>query len=77
MAQAEARATLTAIQFYRSLGLGRAQFERDAKMVITAVYSSDPDWSSLGLVAEDIKHELLALPQWSFTFVLAIRSFFG
>ena len=38
-------------------------------MVINAVNSSEPDWSSLGMLAEDIKHEQQALPQWSFSFV--------
>ncbi|XP_059441844.1 uncharacterized protein LOC132174168 [Corylus avellana] len=69
VAQAEARAALIAIQFCRSLGLEHVHFEGDAKMVITAVNSSDPDWSSMGFVVEDIKHELQAMTQWCFTFV--------
>ena len=43
--------------------------EGDAQGVIDAVNSQNPDWSSMGMLVEDIKHELQTLQQWQLSFV--------
>jgi ribonuclease HI len=54
-AAAEALAALMAIQLARALGLRNLYLEGDAKIVIDAVLSSEPDWSRKGILVEDIR----------------------
>jgi ribonuclease HI len=56
--KAEARACLIGIQFCRSLGFTKIHLEGDAQGLIAAINSGNPDWSSMGILVEDIKHEL-------------------
>ena len=69
MLKAEARATLMAIQLCESLGLFKIHLEGDSQGVIATINSRDPDWSSMSVLVEDIKHELQSLQQWHLSFV--------
>jgi ribonuclease HI len=66
---AEAGAVLMAIQQCKNLGFQRVHFEGDSKIVVEGVNSTKEDWSGKGMVLEDIKLELQAIPQWRMTFV--------
>lgn len=67
--KAEAKACLTAIQFCQGLGILHIHLEGDAQGVISAINSEHSDWSSMGVLVEDIKHELQSLQQWQLSFV--------
>ena len=54
MLKAEARAALMAIQYCKSLGFSKIHLEGDSQRVIDAINSRDPDWSSMGILVEDI-----------------------
>jgi ribonuclease HI len=56
--KAEAKACLTAIQFFQGLGFLRIHLEGNAQGVIFAINSEHSNWSSMGVFVEDIKHEL-------------------
>jgi ribonuclease HI len=64
---AEAGAALMAVQMCKSLGFQRVHFEGDTKTVIDDVNSPESDWSSKGMLVEDLKKELQAIPQWRMT----------
>ena len=66
---AEARAALLAIRLCVGLGLQQVQLEGDALMVVTGVNSSTVDWSSLGLLIDDIKGELRLVPGWQMKYI--------
>jgi ribonuclease HI len=59
---AEAGAALIAVQMCKSLGFQRVQFEGDTKIVIDDVNSPKSVWSSKGMLVEDLKKELQAIP---------------
>jgi ribonuclease HI len=67
--KAEAKAALTAIQVCKSLGFSKFHLEGDSQGLIAAINSREPDWSSMGVLVEDIKHELQSLQQWQLSFV--------
>jgi ribonuclease HI len=66
---AEARAALLAVQICKEVGFNRVLFEGDAKLVISAINSTEPDWSNVGVIIANIKEELLGLQQWQMSFV--------
>jgi hypothetical protein len=57
--KAEAMACPIAIQFCHSLGFTKNYAQR----VIAAINLRHTDWSSMGVLVEDIKHELQSLRQ--------------
>ena len=65
---AEAGAALMAVQLCKSLGFQRVHFEGEPKIVIDDVNSPENDWSSKGMLVEDLRKELQAIPQWQMTF---------
>jgi hypothetical protein len=50
------------------MGFQKIHFEGDAKSGVDAVNDVGADWSSLGLVIEDIRRELNSLAMWKMTF---------
>ena len=64
-AVAEARAVLLTIQLCRERGFTKVHFERDTQNVVSAVHSQAVDWSSFGLMVEDIRFDLQAIQCWS------------
>jgi hypothetical protein len=46
------------VEKWRSL---MVHFEGDAQLVGKVVHLQEPDWSSMGVIIEDIKHELQSL----------------
>jgi ribonuclease HI len=66
---AEAGAALKAILFSRSLGLRQVIFEGDTKTVVDGVNLLQDDWSSTGMLLEDIRTELKTIPSWRMRFV--------
>jgi hypothetical protein len=43
--------------------------EGDEQGVVATVKAQNRDWSSMGMLVEDFKHELQSLQQWQLTFV--------
>jgi ribonuclease HI len=66
---AETMAALLAIQLCCEMGIQRVQLEGDAKNVITAVNSGEPDGSSRGQITEDIREMLKGVPWWEMNYV--------
>ncbi|XP_059441971.1 uncharacterized protein LOC132174314 [Corylus avellana] len=65
---AELTGALLAVQFCKTLGLTRINFEGDAQVAVNAINSSTRDMSNFGHVVDDIHTELQGLPCWQFTF---------
>jgi hypothetical protein len=53
--KAEAKVALMAIQVCKRLGFSKFHLEGDSQGVIAAINSREPDWSSMGVLVEDIK----------------------
>jgi ribonuclease HI len=66
---AEAIATLVATQTARELGIQRAWFEEDTKIVADAVNSMEADWSRIGHLVDDVRSELGKIYQWKMTYI--------
>jgi ribonuclease HI/ribosomal protein L37AE/L43A len=66
---AEAIAALVATQIARELGIQRAWFEGDAKIVVDAVNSMEADWSRIGHLVDDVRLELGKFYQWKMTYI--------
>jgi ribonuclease HI len=60
----EALAALMAAELCVEMGISRVQLEGDAKNVVTAVLSTEPDDSSKGQITTDIRATLRAVPWW-------------
>ena len=58
-----------AIQLCRDRGFMRVHFKGDAPKVVNAVNSMSEDWSNVGLLVEDIRHNLQALQQWRMSYI--------
>jgi ribonuclease HI len=67
--KAEAKAALAAIQFCKRLRFSQLHLEGDEQGVVATVKAQNRDWSSMGMLVEDFKHELQSLQQWQLTFV--------
>ncbi|XP_059446380.1 uncharacterized protein LOC132177917 [Corylus avellana] len=61
---AEAMAALMAVQLCMEMGIQQVQLEGDAKNVIVAVNSKEPDKSGRGQLTEDIRSTLQVIPVW-------------
>lgn len=66
---AEAKAALLAILLCKQLGLSHVHLEGDAQLVINAILSPKQNWSSMGMLVEDIRQEVQALQHWKISFV--------
>ena len=71
---AEARAVLLTIQLCRERGFTKVHFEGDTQNVVSAVHLRAVDWSSFGLMVEDIRLDLQAIPLWKMTHVRRERN---
>lgn len=58
-----------AIQLAREMGLTQVCLEGDAKIIVDAVNSREPDWSRSGHLVDDIRTELAAISCWSMVYV--------
>jgi ribonuclease HI len=65
---AEAGAMMMAIQLCKRLGYNMVLFESDAQLVVEGIKSMEINWSSRGLMLEDIKRALQDFSQWKMTF---------
>jgi ribonuclease HI len=61
---AETVAALVAAQLCIEMGIRQVQLEGDAKNVIVAVNSGEPDESGRGQLTEDIRFSLRSIPVW-------------
>ncbi|XP_059453477.1 uncharacterized protein LOC132184014 [Corylus avellana] len=68
-AAAEALGALMAIQLARDMGYLSIILEGDAKVVIEAVLSNEPDWSRRGHLIDDIRTALTSFTQWKMAYV--------
>jgi ribonuclease HI len=68
-AAAEAFAALEATQLERDMGYEQIHFMGDAKTVIDAVNSEEPDWSRIGHLISDICSNLQEFSLWKFSYV--------
>lgn len=66
---AEAEAMLLSIQLCRELDISSVVFEVDAKGVVDGINSAEVDRRRMGLVMENIKHEITALKDWKVQFI--------
>jgi hypothetical protein len=55
---------LMAAELCMEMGISKVQLEGDAKNVISAIISNDPDDNHRGQVIEDIRQTLCAVPCW-------------
>jgi hypothetical protein len=60
----EAMAALMAAELCMEMGISKVKLEGDAKNVISAIISNDPDDSHRGQVIVDIRQTLCAVPCW-------------
>ena len=61
---AETVAALMAAQLCIEMGIRQVQLEGDAKNVLVAVNSGEPDESGRGQLTEDIRFSLRSIPVW-------------
>ncbi|KAF5454421.1 hypothetical protein F2P56_024088 [Juglans regia] len=61
----EALAALRSVQFGINLGLENVIFEGDSKLVVHGITSGAEDWSTVGLIYQDIKKLLGNYNSWS------------
>ncbi|KAF5481630.1 hypothetical protein F2P56_002269, partial [Juglans regia] len=66
---AEAMAALRAVLFCKQIGISRVLLEGDALNVVNDINSEAKDWSSVGLIIQDIKTELQNLEYGSVHFI--------
>ncbi|XP_035542882.1 uncharacterized protein LOC109001229, partial [Juglans regia] len=66
---AESVAALRAVLLCKNLGITRLILEGDAKSVVKDINSETEDWSSTGLIIQDIKEELKSLSFGSSHFI--------
>ncbi|XP_018813588.2 uncharacterized protein LOC108985665 [Juglans regia] len=66
---AEAMAALRAVLLCKQLGISRVLLEGDALNVVNDINSEAKDWSSVGLIIQDIKAELQNLEYGSIQFI--------
>jgi ribonuclease HI len=66
---AEAFVALEAIKLGHEMGFQSVAFVGDAKMLIDAVKSEEPNWSRIGHFISDIRSSLEELSNWTFSFV--------
>ena len=60
----EAMVALMAAELCMEMGISKVQLEGDAKNVISAIISNDPDDSHRGQVIKDIRQTLCVVPCW-------------
>ncbi|XP_059461784.1 uncharacterized protein LOC132190750 [Corylus avellana] len=66
---AEALAALMAVQLSREMGFSRLWLEGDAKTIVDAVNSTEPDWSRIGHLVDDIRMEIQTFTSWKVAYV--------
>jgi hypothetical protein len=62
---AEAVAALETVLLCRKLEIDRVVFMGDAKLVVEAVLSQEPDWSTKGHLIEAIREQIRSFHHWS------------